>query len=254
MAGCAMQGGCDDGHCIIFSDAPPDEGAYCDPLPPNAATRATGTVRSLSTQVAAAGASVAIAPALQAVTNPSGAMPILFDTTDGAGEFDVTSAGPVESAIGLIALAQLDGFYLTGTTTAEPLEGNVYPPSNDVHDLWLVNNADLDQWSALMQSDVEAAPYLPLGNLGGVVGLVRDPNGTPMSGVTVTPVRRLSQAVVRYVAGADVVDSETAASGIFIIVNPGLAEEFTVQGPSGSATIVALSAEGLVFAVAPVLP
>lgn len=246
---------CDEGHCIIFSDAPPDDAAYCDALPANENTRVTATVRSLSTQVAASGADVSIVSALEALTNPTGATDFLGGVTDGAGELDATSMSPIEASIGIIAMARREGFFLTGTATAEPLDGIDYGPGNDVHDLWLLNIADLEQWNGWLQSDVQTSPYLPLGEQGGMVGLVRGPDGVPLSGVTVTSVQPVSEAIIRYAApGSIIADGATSASGLFFVLNPGLGEEFLVQGPAGSAAFLALSAPGAVFVVAPILP
>lgn len=254
MAFCADQLDCASGYCLSFSDAPPDENAVCESPPAGGATRVTGTVRSISTQVSAPGVSVAVASAIDAAINPFGVTPFAEGVTDNAGMVDVTSSGPLSAAIGVVAIAQREGFALTLTGVASEIPGGDYGPGNDVHDIWLVSTADLEQWNDLMASDVAAMPYLPVGEQGGLVGLVRAPDGSPVEGAVVASSSPDSAAVIRYVAPGDVVGGATTSTGVFIVLNPALAETFTASGPTGETSFVAGSAAGVVFAAAPILP
>jgi hypothetical protein len=82
----------------------------------------------------------------------------------------------------------------------------------------------------MLEGDPEFADSLPLGNLGGVIGLTRDKStGMPMGGIQVQsqePDTTLS--VVRYLnEGKTAFDAtETASHGLFVIIEPKLGEKF----------------------------
>ena len=70
------------------------------------------------------------------------------------------------------------------------------------------------------------------GDKGGVVGKIRNKNtGAGIAGAKVVPVTEPSNALIRYLneAGDAFVSDATSSSGIFVLVAPGLAEEFTVD-------------------------
>ena len=108
----------------------------------------------------------------------------------------------------------------------------------------------LDDWSAMLMDDEDFAGALPLGDLGGVVGKVRNSkSGEAFEGVEVVPRDPdTSMAVIRYLDEDKMGFNQdmTASHGLFVIVNPGLGENFDavmggevlpdIQGTAGSAS------------------
>jgi hypothetical protein len=95
-----------------------------------------------------------------------------------------------------------------------------------------VPTGDLTNWSEALAMDAEIdAGSLPLGDAGGVIGLVRDINtGTPVEGATVVSQNDASTAIVRYLADDGTFNADgTGPSGIFVILEPMLAETFEAQ-------------------------
>jgi hypothetical protein len=101
--------------------------------------------------------------------------------------------------------------------------------------------------------DPELADFLPLGESGGVVGLVRDATtGDLIEGAVVVSVDPdASSAKVRYLnaAGDGFTTEMTSTQGMFIVVDPGLGEDFDVEigGVSQGLSGTAGSANGAIF-------
>lgn len=226
---CTANADCASGVCTIFSDVPVNDDAVCAASAEDCSTRITATVYDFSNREPLAGADVLVAAALQAATNPTGAMAIVEGTSDADGHVDLTSAGPIMAPIGIVALTSSGGFYLTATGVAAPLDGgSTYNVGNSIHDLWAVPESDLQNWSDELSMDPEIpADNLPLGDAGGVVGLVRDPSNQPIAGVEVASTDDGSTAFIRYLQddGSFTTD-RTSDLGIFVIIDPALAEEF----------------------------
>ncbi len=90
-------------------------------------------------------------------------------------------------------------------------------------DIWGVTAAKLTEWSAAPAADAYVMPFLPLGDNGGVIGLVRDAvTSAPKVGAKVVPVNDSSKAVIRYLSndGMGFNSSATGIRGIFILVSP----------------------------------
>ncbi|WP_181198024.1 hypothetical protein [Enhygromyxa salina] len=239
--------------CEVFQDSPPVEGT-CQPAPEGCETRIMGRVLNFGSREPIAGVDLRVAQAIQASTDPINAEALASGTSDADGEIDTLSDGQIASALGIVGLAGGDDdYFLTATGLASPADGINYGPANAIHDIWVVPTQLLDQWSDALMSDPEFEDHLPLGEAGGVVGLVRAADlGTPVPGAVVVPTSPDdSDAVIRYLndAGDGFQDTMTSVHGIFVIVKPGLAETFDVelldmpQGIAGTAG----SANGAVF-------
>ena len=248
---CTEHGDCASGYCREFSDAPPDPESLCQDPPAGGNTRFTGTVRDVVTLEPVDGADVAVVGALQALTDPTGAMALASATTDGEGQFDGTSAAPVMAALGAIAITTAADYFLTETGVAAPEVDGSYPPGNTIHDLWAVRNDDLDDWSAMLQADGANPSALPLGEAGGFIVIVRDSTtGDPLADGTLTSTDGGSTAEVYYLSsdGMGLV-SQTSDLGIAIVLDPALAEVFTVQvGGADVGQITSGSVDGAIFA------
>ncbi len=222
-AACTANSDCASGVCTIFTDVPLNADAVCDPTPSmtdaGCNTRITGTVFDFSTLAPTEGATMKVAAALNAITNPAGADALAEATSGADGRLDVTTEVPISAAIAIIALVEAPGAYLTATGLASPAEGSAYGVANGIHDLWLVPTASLDAWSTALGTDVDVpAELLPLGDAGGIVGLVRDAAGMPIAGAVVEAAPG-SAAVIRYVAADNtIVADATTDTGIFVIL------------------------------------
>lgn len=235
-APCDDDAECDGGLCQVFQDAPPVANSTCHASQPAAGTmRITGTVRDLVTGSPAAGVSIRAVGALGALSSPAAAEVLASTTTAADGRFAMSTDALAGVSVGIVALTQAAGGYFTATGLADPLEGtNDYPPTNTIHDVWIVTDTDLQAWSAALSVplDPEVQPYLPLGENGGIIGFVRDPStGEPISGAVVSSLVDDSEAIVRYLSddGTAVAGEATGALGLFIVLNPELAEPFQAE-------------------------
>src|SRR5690606_20957034 len=131
-------------------------------------------------------------------------------------------------------------------------DGGGYPVGVGNHDLWVVPAATLTAWSDVLEGDAGLPENsLPLGERGGIVGLVRDSTtGDPISGASVASLADTNNAVIRYLDDAGGFnDQVTGDSGIFVIFGaPTTGETFaaTVDGTE-IASQQAGSAAGVIF-------
>ncbi len=249
-ADCSANADCASGVCTIFTDVPLNDDAVCAETPANCGTRFTGTIFDFTTGEALSGANVVVAAALQAATNPTGAMALVEATSGGDGRIDETSPDALMAPIGIVALTSSGGYYLTATGLAAPVDGSSYNVGSSIHDIWAVPETDLQDWSDELSMDPAILPEsLPLGDAGGVVGFVRDTAGVPVGGAEVSSTNDGSGAIIRYLNddGTFGVD-RTSDLGIFVIIEPALAEVFEVSVAGavvGGGT--AGSADGAIF-------
>jgi hypothetical protein len=94
----------------------------------------------------------------------------------------------------------------------------------------VVPEALLVAYSEALATDPAMVDHLPLGEAGGVVGIARNRyTGEPVAGVEIVSLTHgaATGAIVRYLAddGSFTADA-TGPSGIYVVVNPALAEEF----------------------------
>jgi hypothetical protein len=222
---CTSNGDCESGVCTIFTDVPVNDDAVCGDFVATSAlgcnTRITATVFDFATRMPVADATVKVAGAVSAVGNPTGAMALAEATSGADGRIDVETDMPVKQAIAIIALIESADGFLTATGLSAPIDDAMnYPVGNGIHDLWVVPTGPMAEWSDALGMDA-AVPtdQLPLGEQGGVIGLVRDAAGMPIAGATVAPVDPASSAIVRYVnMDNTVTDTMTTDTGIFIVI------------------------------------
>jgi len=250
---CEVNADCASLACLEFRDFDPQ--AACVAAPGGGATRFPGTILDFVTGAPVPQAEVGVVGALSLLTDPQNAEPILVAVTDANGEFDAVSKGQVQEGIGVFGLVGGGKFFLTGTGLAAPAMGAQYGPMSTRHDVFAMPAATLTAWSNLLQKEPALADALPLGQQGGVIGLVRDAVGAPVAGAVVVPVNDGSSAEIRYLGqGGDSFNANmTAASGVFVILKPGLAEKFEVEGqPAASGQ--AASGKDLILAMTLDLP
>jgi hypothetical protein len=250
---CSANGSCSSQLCELFQDVPPVEGT-CQPADDMCRTRIMGTMLDFSTRMPLPDINMKVATAIMAAVDPVGATSQADATSDANGIIDTLSTGPLASPLGIVGLSSGDGYYLTATGLASPADGmQSYGPANAIHDIWAVPAADLTAWSDALMGDPEMMEFLPLGDEGGVVGLVRDATtGDLIEGAVVVSVDPdTTSAKIRYLnaAGDGFTSDMTSTQGMFVIVDPGLGEDFDVEidGMSQGLSGTAGSANGAIF-------
>ena len=249
---CTANGDCMSIACLKYRDA---EEGECVAAEPNMATRITGTLLDFATSTPIPSVELRVIGALSALGDPANATPVAKGTSDAAGKVDFVSPEALKEGIGIVGVITGGAYYTTATGLASPTAGK-YGPMSSIRDIWAVPSAKLTEWSGLLGADAEVMPFLPLGDMGGVVGLVRDAaTSAPKAGAKILPVNDTSKALIRYLSddGMTFNSNATGTSGIFILVNPGLAEEFTVEG-NADITAKAGSAKGAAFVMILSLP
>jgi hypothetical protein len=244
---CLANGDCMSAACEKYRDL---EMGVCVDGPGGGNTRMMGTTVDFATLMPVPNTEVRALPALTALMNPTMGEAQLTGTSDADGKLDVVSTMPIEAALGLVGIVQGGDYYPTATGLASP----PYGPMTGNRDIWGVPSAKLTEWSGLLMDDpdfMEADPdkaVLPLGDAGGVVGFVRDTvSGMGVAGAVVVGEKGPTGATIRYLAedGLSFTSDMTSPNGIFVLVRPGLAETFMVEG--GSSIGTAGSAKGAVF-------
>lgn len=254
---CTANDDCASLSCVKFTDNQTD--AVCEAAAPGGNTRFTGTVFHFITGAPVPMADLRVVGALSALQDPMGATGLVTATSDAMGIIDATSAEPLNQGLGVVGLISGADLYITATGLAAPFAGTtMYPPLNGIHDIWGVPAASLTEWTGYLMTDPDpnVVAALPLGDNGGVIGLVRDAAaGTPLAGGVVKPEGGNSKAIIRYLNedGKGFNPDMTGSSGIFVLLAPGLAEKFTVDvggvatGLSGTAGSAKNAAFVLIF-------
>jgi len=223
---CFNNQGCGTCNCRTFRDNPPSEQATCVDDPMDGQLTVTATLLGFPGQTPIPSTEVTLYNAIEVGTvGPDLATVVGMTTSDAAGEIEIT-VEPTDQ-IGLIATVRADGFADTATGLAKP----PYEASNAIHDLFAVPQADADAWSAALGAEPELAGSLPLGENGGVVGVARNRyTGEPVAGVTIESLKSDSTAILRYLDEDGTFNTTaTSATGIYVVFEPALAEEFEAR-------------------------
>lgn len=245
VAECQVNSDCATSACLEFRDHDPD--AVCVAGPPGGNTRFPGTLLNFATGAPLPATDMKIVGLLGAIGDVNNAAALVAGSSDAAGIIDITSMNPVAEGIGVVSVVTGGPLFTTCTQVASPKAGK-YGPMSDRHDLWGVPSATLAEWSGFLMKDPALAANLPLGEQGGLVGIVRDNTGQPVAGAVVKPQNLNSKAQIRYLSAdkTGFAADKTASSGIFVLVATGLAEKFEVVGFPG-VTITATSAKSAIF-------
>lgn len=228
---CYNNAGCTSCNCLSFRDNPPDPMAACADATSDGSLRVTATVFEFPTDTVLGAVSVEVYNAFDVgIMGIDNAVAVASTTADGDGRIDL-SITPNDS-IGMVAIIRADGFRATATGLAKP----PYEPSNAIHDLFVVPDALLATYSDALAADDALADYLPLGEMGGVVGIVRNRyTGEPVPNARIVSLTNgdATGALIRYLADDSTFGSDaTGSAGVYVLLNPALAEEFeaTVDG------------------------
>ncbi len=242
---CTANADCASLGCLKFRDL---EDGTCVAAPADGNTRIAGTLVDFVKNGPIADTEVRVIGALSALSDPANAPAVVMATSDASGQIDVTSTTPIGEGIGIVGIVTGGDYYTTATGIASPLAG-VYGPMNGNRDIWAVPSSTLTEWSTYLMDDKDLAAVLPLGEKGGVVGFVRDGTGMAKAGAKIISSSNgdATKAKIRYLAedGMSFKGEVTSSNGIFVLVSPGLAEKFQVEG--GTVEGTAGSAEKAVF-------
>ena len=257
---CLANGDCMSLGCEKYRDL---EMGTCVAAPDGGNTRVMGTLVDFITLQPVPSTELRVLGALTALQNPVDGAADLTAMADANGQVDAISAAPFAAAFGEVGVVKGGSYYTTATGIAAPLDGGGYGPMNGNHDIWAVPADKLTEWSGYLATDPEfmiADPMkavLPLGERGGVIGFVRDrTTGMGVAGKTIVGADDgMTDATIRYLSedGMSFNPDMTGSSGIFVLVNPGLAEAFAVEGTmtAGSAGSALNAAFVLILSVDP---
>ncbi len=222
---CYNNMGCGTCNCRTFRDNPPSTESVCADDPMDGQLTVTATLLEFPGNTPIPSQEVTIFNALEiGLMGPDNATPIGMVTADGDGRIE-TQVTP-EDQIGIVATVRADGFVDTATGLAKP----PYEPSNAIHDLFAVPQSDIDAWNAELAGDAALADFLPLGENGGVVGVARNRyTGDPEAGIQIVSLENgdATGAILRYLNEDGSFNPDaTTSTGVYVLLNPQLAEEF----------------------------
>lgn len=231
---CMIIEDCQSGFCSSFAHVPQDTDATCQASPEIGHMQIQANVADFVTNEAIPNQLVEFTGALDVVQTPVN-FPVLDSaTTDDEGHIDILLSGDAtDVGVGVVTVTGADGYYPTTTGMAEPELGcGIYPPGTRNHDIKMIKTEDIDNFSDMLAADfpdlVEEGK-LPLGEEGGVLGsILHVLSGDGVAGATLASQKDNSAARVFYLNETMDHFTEDAASsnGIFVVLNPGLAEKF----------------------------
>jgi hypothetical protein len=222
---CYNNAGCESCNCVAFQDNPPDPQAMCAEPGAPGELRVTATLFEFPGRTIVANQAVKLFNAFDVgIYGIEMATAQAETTADAMGRIDVTIT-PTDQ-IGMVAIIEAEGFRATATGLAKP----PYEPANVIHDLFVVRESDLAAWSTELAAEPELSEWLPLGEKGGVVGVARNRyTGEPMAGLAIVSKTNgdSTGAVVRYLQDdGTFTATSTSGTGVYVLLNPALAEEF----------------------------
>jgi hypothetical protein len=228
---CELNEDCATGFCESYQSAPPDPDAVCAEAPADGHVRMLGTLKDFITLETIADQYVRIAGAMPVLADPITAPAVAEGTTNEIGRYDIDGGdNATKEMIGLVALVERSGYYLTASGIVEPeIGGYIYPAGARNHDIWLVSEALISEWSDLLVAhDSGLSAYVPLGEKAGVIGKIRDQDtGDPVAGIELVSRTPSSIAQIFYLneAGDGLQTGTSSANGHFIVLDASLAEK-----------------------------
>ena len=228
---CELNEDCETGFCESYQTAPPDPDAVCAEGPGDGNVRMLGTLRDFVTLEIIADQEVRIAGAMPVLADPLTAPTVAQGTTNELGRYDILGDdNATKEMIGLVALVEHSGYYLTASGVVEPeIGGYIYPAGARNHDISLVPESTISEWSDLLVAhDSSLSAYVPLGEKGGVIGKIRDQDtGEPVGGIELVSRTPQSIAQIFYLnaAGDGLQTNSSSANGHFIVLDASLAEK-----------------------------
>ncbi len=221
---------CKSGLCVSYMQTSPDPDGHCEAVTSPGKILAIGTTLDFETREVIPDATVKTFDATQMSLLGCNAQATATITSDADGRFKQSVNKPgITEQIGMIARATKgDDYALSASGVAD----TPWPAGFIRHDILMVKKATLAAWSEMLSEDTAMAPYMNLSAKGGAIGAILDVDcGKPIIGAEVRKAGGgNTNAKIRYLNadGTGFVTDGITESGIFVLVNPALAEKFDV--------------------------
>jgi hypothetical protein len=229
---CMEMEDCKSGFCATYSHAPADPDAVCKEAPPIGDIHIMATVTDFMTDQIISNQELKLGGALDVSQNPAGFPPAQILTSDKDGRIDVILSGDVTTLpLGLVVVGEKEGYYPTSTGLVKPEAGcNMYVPATRNADIKIIKKTDLSAMSDALKADFpDESDRLPLGEKGGVLGVIKHVvSGDGVKDAVLKSANDSTSARIYYLNEArdGFTTGKTSSNGIFVIMQPGLAEEF----------------------------
>ncbi len=223
---CHSDAHCTSKLCISYQQVPPDPEGHCEQNANPNGILAIGTTLDIETGEPVLNASLDIYDAMQLSLMGCNAVPFASTTSDADGRFWEVIPSPATALVGIVVTAKTATGYAISAIAQDETAN-----SFENRDILMVTDATLSKWSAMLAEDPQMEPYMPLGNRGGTIGIIRRMgSAAPIEGAELRSMINASNAKIRYLNadGTGFVDGATTSSGIFVLVAPALAEKFDV--------------------------
>lgn len=215
--------------CMSYRQVTPDPDGHCDESSAPSQIIAIGTTIDFETRKPVFEANLKFLGATNFTLLRCNATASDTLVTGAGGRFNKAVDQPAAEPVGFIALASDGKDY---APSASGIADPPWPKGSIRHDILMVKNSALAKWSQLLSADSEMKPYMNLSANGGAIGAVLDVDtGKPIIGATLGPAGGgKTSAKIRYLSanGTGFVKDGITQSGIFVLVNPALAEKFDV--------------------------
>ncbi|MCP4604606.1 MAG: hypothetical protein GY847_29475 [Proteobacteria bacterium] len=226
---CATNNQCKSNYCDAWQGVPPDPNAICADGPPKGQLLLRGTVTDFPMRNPMPGAKVQFVNAIESAMMGCASEPIAETTADKFGRYElILKEEDMTDPLGIIAHTKLDGYYFTGNGIASPTDG-IYGPGSNAHHAMAVSESLLNKISVLLENHPKAKSYVPLGEKGGVIGMIGNiVDGEAIEGAYIRSRKgEDSEAIILYPNEDYTALQDSASStGIYVGLNPDIGEKF----------------------------
>ncbi len=229
---CLEMEDCASGFCTTSSHAPADKDAICAKAPAVGDIHLLSTLTDFMTGDIIPNQTLKVGGGFDVSQNPTG-FPVAAEiTSDKNGKIDELLTGKTTKLpLAIVVVGEAKDYYPTSTGVSTPEAGcGIYPPATRNADLKMIKKADLTALSdALKNSYPDESDNLPLGDKGGVLGVIKFvETGAGVKDTVVKSTIDTSKTRIYYLNKAQdgFTKDKTSENGIFILIKAGLAEEF----------------------------
>ncbi|MBN2803986.1 MAG: hypothetical protein JXR91_12910 [Deltaproteobacteria bacterium] len=230
---CMVMEDCKSGFCATYSHAPADPDATCEAAPEIGDVHLMATVTDFLSEEIIPNQEIKVGGGIDVAQNPEGFPVKQTIKSDADGKVDALLTGDTTAVpLAIIVVAESDIYYPTSTGLVTPEAGcGMYPPATRNADIKLVKKDDLTSLSQALESSYpEEKDNLPLGDQGGVLGVIKGVDtGDGIEGTVIKSTNDTTASKIYYLNEArdGFTTDKTSSNGIFVILHSGLAEEFS---------------------------